>query len=205
MVWWEISVLFLSFLSSACICNVSFVVVHVSILDRYRFIEKLTWLFSLHKICSQLFWSKSEINLLLSKFLEWPLNILDFAADILEKKSFKEMNCGRWSENVDLTLPDSISSTEVEFEKMLSINVEVLEILVGRSIWGNKKLELSVSIKLLIESESSYFNKSILKSPNKKILLGDYFGSFISNGEIKSLLKSFIWSAGCLYMQPTIT
>ena len=59
---------------------------------------------------------------------------MDFAADILEKKSFKEMNCGRWSENVDLTLPDSISSTEVEFEKMLSINVEVLEILVGRTM-----------------------------------------------------------------------
>ena len=88
---------------------------------------------------------------------------------------------------------------------MLSISVEVLEILVGRSIWGNKKLELSVSIKLLIESESSYFNKSILKSPNKKILLEDSFCSFNSNGEIKSLLKSFIWSVGCLFMQPTIT
>ena len=49
---------------------------------------------------------------------------------------------------------------------MLSVNVEVLEIFVGRSIWGNKKLELSISIKLLIESESSFFNISILKSPN---------------------------------------
>ena len=107
--------------------------------------------------------------------------------------------------NVDVTLTESISSKEVEFENMLSINVEVLEILVGISIWGNKKLELSVSTKLLIESESSYFNKSILKSSNKKILLGDSFYSFNSNGEIKSLLKSFIWSAGCLYMQPTIT
>ena len=26
-------------------------------------------------------------------------------------------------------------------------------------MWGDKKLELSVSIKLLIESESSYFNR----------------------------------------------
>ena len=104
-----------------------------------------------------------------------------------------------------MTLPDSVSSKEVEFEKMLWINVEVLEILVGRSIRGNKKLEVSVSIKLLIESESSYFNKSILKSPNKKILLEDSFCSFNSNGEIKSLLKSFIWSVGYLYMQPTIT
>ena len=62
-----------------------------------------------------------------------------------------------WKCWCDIT-PDSISSKEVEFEEMLSINVEVLEILVGRSILGNKKLELSVTIKLLIESESSYFN-----------------------------------------------
>ena len=76
---------------------------------------------------------------------------MDFAAGIFDKKSFKKINCGRLSENVDVTLSDSISSKVVEFEKMLSvINVEVLEILVGRSTWGNKKLELSVSIKLLI-------------------------------------------------------
>ena len=130
---------------------------------------------------------------------------MDFTAGIFEKKSFKKINCGRWSENVYVTLPDSIFSKEVEFEKMLSINLEVLENLVGGSIWGKKKLELSVSIKLLIESESSYFNKSILKSPNKKILLEDSFCSFNSNGEIKSLLKSFIWIVGCLHMQPTIT
>ena len=59
---------------------------------------------------------------------------MDFVAGIFEKKSFKKINCGRWSENVDVTLPDSISSKEVEFEKMLSINVEVLEVLVGKSI-----------------------------------------------------------------------
>ena len=51
-----------------------------------------------------------------------------------------------------MILPDSISSKEIEFEKMLSINVEVLDILVGRSIWDNKKWELSLSRKLLIES-----------------------------------------------------
>ena len=91
-----------------------------------------------------------------------------------------------------MTLLDSVSSKEVEFEKMLSIYEEVLEILVGRSKLGNKKLELSVSMELLIESESSYFNKSILKSPNKKILLDDSFCSFNNNGETKSLLKSFV-------------
>ena len=44
---------------------------------------------------------------------------------------------------------------------MLSINVEVLEILVGGNISRNK-LELSVSIRLPIETESSYFGKAIL-------------------------------------------
>ena len=91
-----------------------------------------------------------------------------------------------------MTLLDSVSSKEVEFEKMLSIYGEVLEILVGRNKLGNKKLELSVSMKLLIESESSYFNKSILKSPKKKILLDDSFCCFNNNGETKSLLKSFV-------------
>ena len=43
-----------------------------------------------------------------------------------------------------MTLPDSISSKEAEFEKMLSINEDVLELFVGRSVSGNKKLELSV-------------------------------------------------------------
>ena len=88
---------------------------------------------------------------------------------------------------VNVKLPDSISSKEVELEKMLSIHIEVLEILVGRSIWDNKKLQLSV----LIESESTYFNKSVLKSPNKKILLEDSFCS-VNDGEIKSLTKCFI-------------
>ena len=52
---------------------------------------------------------------------------------------------------------------------MLSINEEVLDFLVGRGIWGNKKLKLSVSVKLLIESENSYFNKSTLKFLRKTL------------------------------------
>ena len=70
-----------------------------------------------------------------------------------------------------MTLPDSVSSKEVEFEKLLSVNVDGLKILVDKSIRGNKKVELRVSITLFIESEISHFNKSILKSPRKK-----YFG-----------------------------
>ena len=53
------------------------------------------------------------------------------------------------------------------------------------------KLGLNVSIKFLIESRSSYCNKSTLKSPNKKISLEDSLCSFNSNGEIKSFVKSF--------------
>ena len=60
---------------------------------------------------------------------------------------------GRLFDNIEVTLPYSVSS-KVEFEKMLSIDVEVLEILVGRRIRDNQKLELSASIKLLTESES---------------------------------------------------
>ena len=104
----------------------------------------------------------------------------------------------------EMRLPDSISSKEVEFEKILSIKVDVLETLVGKNIRGNKKLELTVSIKLFTESEISYFNKSMLKSPRRKTLLDDSFCNFSSKGEIKSFVKSFIGSAGCLYMQPIL-
>ena len=66
-----------------------------------------------------------------------------------------------------MTLPDSISSKKVKFEK-ISIKVGVLEILVGKNVRGNKKLEQRVSIKLFTESEFLYFNKSMLKSPRRK-------------------------------------
>ena len=59
-------------------------------------------------------------------------------------------------------------------------------------------------MKLFTESEISYFNKSMLKSPRRKTLLDDSFCNFSSKGEIKSFVKSFIGSVGCLYMQPTI-
>ena len=93
-----------------------------------------------------------------------------------------------WSEHVDETLPDSISSNKAGFEKT-SIYVDVLEILVGKNIRSNKKLELRVSIKLFIESEISYFDKSMLKSPRRKILLDDSFCNFINKGEIKIICK----------------
>ena len=48
---------------------------------------------------------------------------------------------------------------------MLSIDVEVLEIPIGKNMWGNIEAELSGSIELLIESKSS-----ILRFSNKKII-----------------------------------
>ena len=66
------------------------------------------------------------------KFFQSRLRIQDLVTGIFEKKSGKKINCGRWFENVDVTLPDSISSKEVEFEKILSIKVDVLEIFVGK-------------------------------------------------------------------------
>ena len=68
------------------------------------------------------------------------LRILDLDARIFEKKSGKKMNCGRRYENVDVTLSDSVSSKEVELEKILSINVDVFETFAGKNRRGNKKL-----------------------------------------------------------------
>ena len=53
-----------------------------------------------------------------------------------------------WFEN------NSISSKEVEFEKILSSKVNVLEMFVGKRR-GEKTFKLRVSIKLFIESEIS--------------------------------------------------
>ena len=84
------------------------------------------------KTCSQLISLKSEINLPASNFFQSRLGILDLVTGIFEKRSGRKRNCERWFENVDVTLPDSISSKEVEFEKILSIKVDVLEIFVGK-------------------------------------------------------------------------
>ena len=56
-----------------------------------------------------------------------------------------------------------------------------------------------------MESEISYFNESILKSPRRKILLDESFCNFSNKAEINSFVKSLIGCVRCLYMQPTIT
>ena len=138
-----------------------------------------------------------------SNFFQSCLRLLDFVSGTFGKKAGKKINCVRWSNNADVR-PDSVSSKKVRFEK-ISINVDVLEILVGKNIRGNKKLELRVSLKLFIESVISYFNKSILKPLRRKIPADDSFCNFSNKGEINSLVKSLIRGVACLYMQPTIT
>ena len=81
-----------------------------------------------------------------------------------------------------------VSSKKYEFENILSINADVLEILVGKTTRGNKKLELKVSITLFIESEISYFNKLILKSSRRKILLDDSFSNLSNKGEMSKII-----------------
>ena len=58
-------------------------------------------------------------------------------------------------------------------------------------------------IKLL--TELLIIKKSILKLPDRKIILENSSGSFNNNGEIKSFIRSFNWSLRCLNIQPTIT
>ena len=69
---------------------------------------------------------KLELNLLLSIFSRSRPRILNFATGIFERKFGKKMNIERWSENFDETLPDLVSSKEVEFEKILSVNIDGL-------------------------------------------------------------------------------
>ena len=50
---------------------------------------------------------------------------------------------------------------KLSLKKILPINVDVLKILVGKIIRDNEKSELRVLMKLFIESEISYLNKSL--------------------------------------------
>ena len=72
-------------------------------------------------------------------------------------------------------MPDNDFVVRVRLDNMLSIRVSKEDILVGKIIWADRKLEDSVSRKLLTSSDESYLNRLILKSANKifveKILL----------------------------------
>ena len=66
---------------------------------------------------------------------------------------------------------------------MLSIRVGKEEILVGKIIWADRKLEDTVSRKLLTSSDESYLNSLILKSANKNICREDSFKSLRNQGK----------------------
>ena len=78
-----------------------------------------------------------------------------------QKKIFNY--CGRWSETVDVKLPDIMLEGIVTLQKMLLIKVEEeLEILFGSNKRWDRKLDESVSAKLLSGSNVSYCSKSML-------------------------------------------
>ena len=73
---------------------------------------------------------------------------------------------------------------------MLSIKVkEELEILVGSNKRGDRKLDESVSTKLLRGSDVSYCSKSMLKSPRKIFFLELSLLSFPNNDSIILFVK----------------
>ena len=135
--------------------------------------DKFTFSFLISMISSQLAFSKSEINRFRSTFFQLLLNIFDLDFGDFAKKSWIIANWGRsWSETVDVKLPDVMFELKVTLQKMLSIKVkEELEILVGSNMRGDRKLNESVSTKLLTGSDVSYCSNSILNSPRRKISL----------------------------------
>ena len=100
------------------------------------------------------------------------------------KNSSRIINWGGWSDTIDARLSDIDFVVWVRLKNMLSIRVDEEEILVGKVIWDDKKLEDSVSRKLLTSSDDSYLKKSVLKSPQKKHCLEDSFQSLYNKGEI---------------------
>ena len=54
-----------------------------------------------------------------------------------EKKSYMKVDCGKWSDNVEVIFSDLISSNKVRFEK-ISISMDKLGILVGKRVCGNE-------------------------------------------------------------------
>ena len=74
---------------------------------------------------------------------------------------------------------------KVTWQKMLSIKGEdELEILVGSNMRGDRKLDESVSAKLLASSDVSYCSKSTLKSPRRKIFFEFCSLHFLKNDSL---------------------
>ena len=121
---------------------------------------------------SQLIFSKSSWNHWLLKFSQsWNI-MLYFVGGEFEKKAGSIKNCGRWSNILDEMFPDIVLLTSGLgiSQKILSIRVLLLlDILVGRRIWGCNELEARSSRKVLTCSDVSKFNQPKLKSPRRTI------------------------------------
>ena len=65
--------------------------------------------------------------------------------DNFGKKIDEKVNCGRWSENFDVALPDEI--TCLHYLMTLPVTLPTL-FFYGKSVWSNIKFELNVSMKL---------------------------------------------------------
>ena len=102
-----------------------------------------------------------------------------------EKNSGSIKNCGRWSDILDEMFPDIalLTSGFGILQKMLSIRVLLLlDILLGRRIWGCNELDSRSSRKVLPCSYVSKFNRSMLKAPRKTVLLLASLDRLFNNG-----------------------
>ena len=88
---------------------------------------------------------------------------------------------------------------KVTLQKMFSIKVEEeFESLVGSNMRGDRKLDESVTSKLLTGSDVSYCSKSVLKAPRRKLFLEFSLLSFSKNYTTISFVKLFTCRNGCL-------
>ena len=109
-------------------------------------------------LSSQLAFSKSEINKFWSKFFQFLLNIFDLDLGEFAKKNFGY--CKLRKVIRDCCCEIDMFELKVTLQKMLSIKVEEeLEIFVGSNMRGDRKLDESVSTKLLTGSDVSYCTK----------------------------------------------
>ena len=122
----------------------------------------------------QFVFSKSPRNDWLLNFSQSSDIMLHLVGGDFEKNSGNIKNCGRWSDILDEMFPDIALLTSVFgiLQKILSIRVLLLlDILVGRRIWGCNELDARSSRKVLTCSDVLNFNRSILKSPSRTTVL----------------------------------
>ena len=91
-------------------------------------IVSLTFYLSKTRILSQSWLINSKMNFYSSNFFQSRVQILHFDGGALLKNSGKIRNWGRWSDTVDVRLPDIDFVEWLRLQNMLSIRVEEEEI-----------------------------------------------------------------------------